>query len=175
MQSRMLISVLIGASFWIADTFQCNAQEPHDNERGGLVKLTDSAPSVYSRSRITMREASTQFPLLRGMNAERFVEFTNRVDGTFVSFGRGAKFYDIVPEHIFIKLADGNLTVRMVPEAEFDPRAGQPLQGAPKRYGINRMVIESYFVHSEKRFPDQPSQWKQLPCDDTMPSTGMAK
>ena len=50
------------------------------------------------------------------MNAERFVRFVERVEQTMVAYGRGGKYYDIVSEHLFLRLADGMLVVRMNPK-----------------------------------------------------------
>lgn len=101
------------------------------------------------RSAVTKADATREFPLVGGMNAQRFVQFIERVDRTMVAYGRG-KYYDIVPEHLFIRLADGLLVVRMAPEPGFNPSEGQPLTGKSHGYGIDRMVIDAYFLDANQ-------------------------
>ena len=117
------------------------------------------AEHFYLRSAVTRADATREFPLVNGMNAQRFVQFVERVDRTMVAYGRG-KYYDIVPEHLFIRLADGLLVVRMVPESGFDPREGQPLTGQLRKYGIDRMVIDAYFLDAKN---DVARDWDWIP------------
>lgn len=124
---------------------------------GPAYPVKDEEP-FYLRSEVTRADAMREFPLVNRMNAQRFVQFVERVDRTMVAYGRGI-YHDIVPEHLFIRLADGLLVVRMAPEAGFDPHEGQPLKGKPRKYGIDRMVIDAYFLDSNK---DVAGDWKWI-------------
>ncbi|QDV23875.1 hypothetical protein Q31a_21840 [Aureliella helgolandensis] len=104
--------------------------------------------------------------LVDNRNGERFVRFVERVEQTMVAYGRSVKYYDIVSEHLFLRLANGLLVVTMKPKEGADPRAGQPLTGAVRRYGIGRREIAAYFLDANRDAPGDfawvsQSRWKR--------------
>jgi len=165
---------LLIAGACISTAFTSETRENTDSDRGKLqttlghtVEKDDPFfsrpnPPVYLRSAITREEATKEFPLVAGMNAQRFVHFVERVDRTMVTYGNGGIYYDIVPEHLFIDLADGLLVVRMTPRSGFDPRKDQPLKGKSRKCGIDRMVIDAYFLDSNMSVPADYDAWIPL-------------
>lgn len=161
---------VLATTFGLLVAFSCfstdlksEAHQKTDSDRGkpltGPGYPVKKDDPFYLRSAVTKADATREFPLVRDMNAQRFVQFIERVDRTMVAYGHG-KYYDIVPEHLFIRLADGLLVVRMAPEPGFNPHEGQPLTGKSRKYGIDRMVIDAYFLDANNNVA---GDWDWIP------------